>query len=168
VRPFDPWSLPEEQLLRVGRDAIWLERYRDACEALGEYCDRLRKFDRPISPAILAYYGLAVGHSQNVREGLRLCLDALSRDRRNPNIYHCAARLYVLADSKKNALEVIAQGLRISRGHRGLTALRQSLGVRQRVPIPFLPRRNAINIRLGRALRKMKKKGRPKIVASAR
>ena len=158
MRPFDSGSLSEEQLLRVGRDSIWLERYRDACEALGEYCDRLRKFNRPISPAILAYYGLAVGHSRNIREGLRMCLDALSRDRRNPSIYVCAARLYILADSKKNALEVIGQGLRISRNHRGLTALRQSLGVRQRVPIPFLPRRNAINIRLGRALRKMKKK----------
>ena len=156
--PFDSWSLSEDRLLRVGRDAIWLEKYRDAREALGEYCDRLRKFDRPISPAILAYYGLAVGHSQNVREGLRLCLDALAQDRRNPSIYLCTARLYILADSKKKALEVIAHGLRISRGHRGLTALRRSLGVRQRVAIPFLPRRNAINIRLGRALRKMKKK----------
>ena len=159
MSPFDSRSLSEEELLRVGRDAIWLERYRDACEALGEYCGRLRKFDRPISPAVLAYYGLAVGHSQDVREGLRLCLEALAQDRRNPNIYLCAARVYILADSKKNALEVIAQGLRISRGNRGLAALRRSLGVRQRVPIPFLPRRNAINIRLGRALRKMKKKG---------
>jgi hypothetical protein len=162
VPPFDSWSLSEEQLLRVGRDAIWLERYRDASDALAEYCSRLTKHNRPISPAILAYYGLAVGHSQNVREGLRLCLDALSKDRRSPTIYLCAARLYILANSKKNALDVITKGLRVSRGHRGLNALRLSLGVRQRVPIPFLPRRSAVNIQIGRALRRMKKKQRSK------
>lgn len=156
MHPFDSWSLDEEHLLRLGRDAIWLERYSDACEALSEYRERLRRYDRPIAPAIQAYYGLSVGHAQNIREGIRICLDALSRDRHNPNIYLCVARLYVLAGSKENALDAIAQGLRVSRGHRGLTALRRSLGVRQRVPIPFLPRRNPVNVRIGRAIRKIK------------
>ena len=156
---FDSWSLSEEQLLRLGRDALWLERYRDACEALSEYCERLKRYDRPISPAILAYYGLSLGHSQNIREGLRICLEALSQDRRNPNVYLCVGRLYILGNDRKAALEVISQGLRISRGHRGLTALRQSLGMRQAVPIPFLARRNAVNVKLGKALRKIKSKG---------
>jgi len=161
VQPTDSWSLSEEQLLRVGRDALWLERYSDARQALMEYCDRLRRYERPIPAAILAYYGLAVGHSQNIREGLRICLDALNQDRRNPNIYLCLARLYVLASSRKVALDVILQGLKVSRGHRGLTALRRSLGVRQSVPIPFLPRKSPLNIQLGKALRRLKRKGPP-------
>ena len=156
---FDSWSLSEEQLLRHGRDALWLERYSDACRALSEYCERLKRYDRPIPPPILAYFGLAVGHSQNIREGLRICLEALSQDRRNPNIFLCVGRLYILANDRKAALEVISQGLRVSRGHRGLTALRQSMGVRQSVPIPFLPRKNAVNIRIGKAIRRIKKKG---------
>lgn len=164
MHPFDSWSLSEEQLLRLGRDAIWLERYGDASEALSEYCDRLSRYKLPIAPAILAYYGLAVGHSRDVREGLRICLDALSKDRRDPSIYFCAARLYILADSKKSALDIIAQGLRISRSHRGLTALRQSLGLRQRVPIPFLPRQNAVNVKIGRAIRKIRGKAVPRKV----
>jgi len=162
VSPFDSWSLSEEQLLRLGRDALWLERYRDACQALSEYCERLKRYERPIAPPILAYYGLAVGHSQNVREGLRICLEALSQERRNPNIFLCVARLYILANNRRSALEVISQGLRISKGHRGLTALRQSMGVRQAVPIPFLPRKSAVNIRIGRAIRRIKKKGKTK------
>ena len=85
--PLDVWSLSEEQLLRHGRDALWLEKYPDACEALLEYCERLKRYERPVPPAVLAYFGLAVGHSRNVREGLKLCLEALSQDRRNPNIY---------------------------------------------------------------------------------
>jgi len=160
VTSFDSWSLSEEQLLRLGRDALWLERYNDACQALSEYCERLKRYERPISPPILAYYGLALGHSQNIREGLRICLEALSQDRRNPNIYLCVARLYILANDRKAALEVIAQGLRISKGHRGLTALRHSLGMRQAVPIPFLPRRSPVNFKLGKAIRKIKSKGR--------
>ena len=44
----------------------------------------------------------------------------------------------------------------------GLTALRQSMGVRQAVPIPFLPRKSAVNIRIGRAIRRIKKKGKTK------
>jgi hypothetical protein len=164
VNPFDSWSLSEEQLLRLGRDALWLERYPDAREALSEYCKRLRRYDRPVPPAILAYYGLSVGHSQNIREGLRICLDALNLDRRNPNIYLCLARLYVLAGSKKVALDVIGQGLRVSRGHRGLTALRRSLGIRQSVPIPFLSRRNAVNVKIGKAIHRLKAKNPPQTV----
>ena len=159
---FDSWSLSEEQLLRLGRDALWLERYNDACQALSEYCERLKRYDRPIPPPILGYYGLAVGHSQNIREGLRICLEALSQDRRNPNIFLCVARLYILASDRKAALDVVAQGLRVSKGHRGLTALRQSMGVRQSVPIPFLPRKNAVNIRIGKAIRRIRKRGKTK------
>jgi hypothetical protein len=43
---------------------------------------------------------------------------------------------------------------------RGLIALRRALGVRQVRAIPFLPRDNAVNVRLGRILRKVKGKTR--------
>lgn len=154
--PSDTWSLSEEQLLRIGRNALWLENYREAYEALSEYCDRLKKRHRWIPPATLACYGLAVGYAENVREGTNICLEAFSQDRHNASIHFCLARLYVLAGSKRNAVEVITQGLRLSRSHRGLNALRKALGVRQALPIPFLSRQNAVNVRLGRALRKLK------------
>jgi len=151
-------KLSDEQLLRLGRNALWLERYQNACEAFREYCDRLSHQERKIPPTVLAYYGLALGHSQNVREGLKICLKALSADRRNPTIYSCLARLYVLAGSKRSAVDVILQGLRVRANHRGLNALRVDLGVRQSRPIPFLPRESPVNIRLGRALKKLKRK----------
>jgi predicted Zn-dependent protease len=159
MAPRDSWGLSEEQLLRLGRDALWQGKYDDACEALSEYCDRLKHYNRPVPPAVLAYYGLSIGHSRSAREGLRICLDAISQDRRNPNIYLCLARLYVLANSRKNAVDVIAQGLRVSRTHQGLRALRQELGVRQKPAIPFLARENAVNVGLGRVLRRLKKPG---------
>ena len=151
-------NLSDEQLLRVGRDALWLGRYQDASDALRQYCDRLSHHEKKIPPTVIAYYGLALGHSANVREGLQICLGALSVDRRNPTIYLCLARLYVLAGSKRSAVDVIAQGLRYRANHRGLNALRVDLGVRQSRPIPFLPRENPVNIRLGRVLKKVKRK----------
>lgn len=158
----DSWSLSDEQLLRQGRDALRLGRYREACDALGEYCGRAMRMDKPIPSSALAYYGLAVGHAENVRDGLEICFQALEADRRNSNAYLCLARLYVLADAKKNAIDVLAKGLRAcGKNQRELAALRRSLGERQLRAIPFLPRDSVINVRLGRVLKKLKKTVRP-------
>jgi len=153
----DAWSLSDEQLLRQGRDALRLGRYREACDVLAEYCGRSIRMERQIPSSALAYYGLAVGHAENVRDGLEICFQALAADRRNPNAYLCIARLYVLADAKKNAIDVLGQGLRVAKNHRGLIALRRDLGVRQRRAVPFLPRESALNVRLGKVLRKLRK-----------
>lgn len=154
----DAWSLSDEQLMRQGRDALRLGRYREACDSLGEYCGRSMRQERPIPSSVLAFYGLAVGHAENVRDGLEICFQALAADRRDPNAFLCLARLYVLADAKKNAIDVLAQGLRVSPNHRGLNALRRGLGQRQGRAIPFLSRDNVVNVRLGRVMRKLKRK----------
>jgi hypothetical protein len=93
-----------------------------------------------------------------VKEGLKICLQALSSDRRNPDAYLCLARVYLLQGSRRNAIDVLAQGVRLCGNNRGLTELRNGLGIRQPPPIPFLPRESTINVRLGRALRKRKQK----------
>ena len=157
----DAWSLSDEQLLRQGCDALRRERYREACDALGEYCGRSLRMETPIPSTALAFYGLAVGHAENVRDGLEICFQALSADRRNSNAYLCLARLYVLADARKNAIDVLAQALRVCGDQRELIALRRTLGVRQVCAIPFLPRESVVNVRLGRVLRKLKGKIRP-------
>ncbi len=159
----EAWSLSDEQLLRRGRDALRLGRYREACDALGEYCDRATRLEKPIPSSALAFYGLAVGHAENVRDGLELCFQALAADRRNSNAYLCLARLYVLADEKKKAIDVLGQGLRVCGNPRSLITLRRSLGVRQVPAIPFLPRENAVNVNLGRVLRKLKGKIGPSV-----
>ena len=154
----EAWSLSDDQLLRVCRKELHLERYRQAYDALLEYCARLMREGRRIPPVILASYGLAVAHAENVKEGLKICLQALSSDRRNPDVYLCLARVYILQGSRRNAIDVLAQGARLCGKHRGLSELRNELGIRQPPPIPFLPRESAINVRLGRALRKHKQK----------
>ena len=157
----DAWSLSYEQLLRLGQDALRQGRYREACDALAEYCGRSMRQERAIPSNVLAFYGLAVGHAENIRDGLKICFQSLEADRQDPNAYLCLARLYVLADSKKNAIDVLAQGLRVAPNHRGLNALRRGLGQRQGRAIPFLPRDNKVNVRLGRVIRKLKKRDPP-------
>jgi hypothetical protein len=152
----EAWSLSDDQLLRICRKELHFERYRQAYDALLEYCARLMREGRRVPPGILASYGLAVAHAENAKEGLRICLQALSSDRRNPESYLCLARVYLLTGSRRNAIDVIAQGIRLCGKHRGLSDLRNELGVRQPPPIPFLPRESTINVRLGRALRKRK------------
>jgi len=154
----EAWSLSDDQLLRVCRKELHFERYRQAYDALLEYCGRLMRAGKRIPPNILASYGLAVAHAENVKEGLRICLQALSSDRRNAEAYLCLARVYLLQGSRRNAIDVLAQGARLCGKHRGLSELRDELGIRQPLPIPFLPRESAINVRLGRVLRKRKQK----------
>ena len=154
----EAWSLSDDQLLRVCRKELHFERYRQAYDALLEYCSRLMREGRRVPPNILASYGLAVAHAENVKEGLKICLQALSSDRRNPDAYWCLARVYILQGSRRNAIDVIAQGVRLCGKHSGLSELRNELGIRQAPPIPFLPRESTLNVRLGRALRKRKQK----------
>jgi tetratricopeptide (TPR) repeat protein len=145
-------------LLRQGRDALKLQRYVQASDLLSEYCDRLTQQEAPIPAGVLANYALALGHTRRLKEGLEICLKALSYEPRNPHIYLNLAHLYLLADSKKKAIDAIDRGLRISRDHRWLLRLREEMGVRKSPPIPFLPRGSAVNAKLGRAIRKPKAK----------
>lgn len=146
----------DEEVLKRGREALKLERYAQAADFFVEYCDRLRQQGTAVPAGVLASYAVALGHTRRLKEGIEICLKALSADRRNPHIIYCLAQLYVLADSKRKAIEVVERGLRRSPDHRGLLRIRQELGVRRSPPIPFLPRRNLVNVRLGKAIRKRK------------
>jgi tetratricopeptide (TPR) repeat protein len=146
----------DEELLQKGREAVRLQHYGRAREFLAEYCERFAKRGDGIPPGVLASYALAVGHSRSLKEGLDLCLKALASDRRNPHIYWSLAKLYILADSRKKAVDAVEIGLRLSPENTGLLKIRELLGVRQPPPIKFLPRSSAVNVRLGKAIRKLK------------
>jgi hypothetical protein len=148
----------DEELLVLGRDALKLKRYSQAAEYLLEYCDRLTKKGTIVPGGVLASYGVALGHTQRLREGMAVCLNGVASDRRNPHVYWCLAELHVLAGSRKKALEAVDRGLSLSPGHPGLVRLRKELGVRQGTPIPFLSRASGVNVRLGRILHSLRAK----------
>lgn len=146
----------DEELLRLGRDALKLQRYAQAREFLAEYCDRQTKRGGAVPAGILASYSLSLGHTRSLKEALDFCLKALASDRRNAYIYWSLAQLYILADSRKKAIDVVEAGLRMTPDHMGLLKLREELGVRQEPPIKFLSRKNTVNVRLGKAIHKLK------------
>ena len=140
----------------MGRDALSKQRYREAMELLSEYCWRMNREGKPVAANVLAGYGLAVGHVLDKKDGIKICLQALSQDRRNPHVFLCLARLYLLLDSRKRAIDAVIQGLHFGPGHRELLALHRGLGIRQMPPIPFLPRGTAVNVRLGRTIYRLR------------
>jgi len=146
----------DEELLKRGRDALKLQRYTQAREFLSEYCNRQNKRDMSIPTGILASYALALGHTKGLKEGLELCLKAVASDRRNPHIYWSLSQLYMLSGSRKKAVEALEVGLRVTPDHRGLLKLREDLGVRRPPPIRFLSRDSVVNVKLGKALHKIK------------
>jgi tetratricopeptide (TPR) repeat protein len=149
----------DEELLKRGRDALKLQRYPQAREFLSEYCNRQTKRDLSVPTGILASYALSLGHTKSLKEGLDLCLKAVSSDRRNPHIYWSLVQLYLLSGSRKKAVDAMEIGLKVAPDHRGLLKLRQEMGVRKAPPIRFLSRNSVVNVKLGKALHKLRTGG---------
>ncbi len=154
--------LSDEELARRGRDLVRRRQYSLGHEMLAEYCARQVAQDQPIGASVMAAYGLAIGMTGDVREGIETCQRALSADRRNAEIWTAMARLTMQAGMRKKAVDAIARGLALAPRNRELVELRETLGERHRPAVPFLPRDNAVNVRLGRVLHKLRKGGKGK------
>ena len=92
----------------------------------------------------------------DVHEGMETCQRALSADRRNGEIWAAMALLSLRARSKKKAVEAIMRGLALAPKSRALRELHRKLGIRRQPPVPFLPRENPVNVKLGRALHRLR------------
>lgn len=149
-------SIPDEDLARRGRNFARRGQYALANEFLSEYCARALRQEKAIPGSVLAAYGLAVGLSADLKEGIEICLRALSSDRRNPEIFLSLARLHAHAGSRKRAIEAIDRGLGFSVQHRELMELKKQLGQRQIPLLPFLSRDHPINVRLGRLFHRLR------------
>lgn len=148
--------LHEEELLANAREALKAKQYPAARDLFAEYCGRFAAAGTSVPPGIVASYALARGHTREMKTALDMCRRALSADRKNPYIHACLAELYLLAGSRRQAVESVRKGLSCSPDYPVLLRLREELGVRQRRPIGFLPRANPLNIALGRAIRRMR------------
>jgi predicted Zn-dependent protease len=147
-------------LARRGRDLVRRRQYSLAHEILAEYCSRQVAHSRPIGATVMAAYGLAVGMTGDLQEGLETCQRALSADRRNAEIWAAVGRLAMHAGIRKKAVDAVARGLALAPRSRDLLELRDALGERHRPAVPFLARDNVVNVRLGRVLHRLRKGGR--------
>jgi hypothetical protein len=146
--------LPEEELIRRAREAVKRGLYAQAAELYFDYCERLERQGRSISPVILANYALCVGKTRRPQEGLEICRKAIAPGGRHPEVSLCLAKLHLLAGARRLAVEEIDRGLRVSPQYGPLGRLREELGLRRAPPIRFLSRKSALNVRLGKLLRR--------------
>ncbi|HTR04655.1 MAG TPA: hypothetical protein VMN82_15825 [Thermoanaerobaculia bacterium] len=146
----------DEELLDAGREAVKREQWPRAKEFLSAYVDRHSARRENVPASAMATYALCLAHLKEQKKGLDLCKKAQYADPRNPHIFWCLAQIHLLARSRKDAIEAVEKGLRAAPDNFVLLRVRRRLGVRQPPPLPFLDRRHALNVRLGRIIHKLK------------
>lgn len=146
----------DEELLEAGRDAVKREQWKQAATLMSAYVDRWVARRSPPPAGAVATYALCLGHTHELQRGLELAKRSQRSDPRNPNVYWCLAQLYMLARSRKDAIETVERGLRVAPDNFVLLRMRKRLGVRQPPPLPFLARHHKLNVRLGRLMHKLR------------
>jgi len=146
----------DEELLEAGREAVKREQWPRAAAFMSAYVDRFTARRESAPAGAVATYALCLGHTHEIRRGLELAKRAQHSDPRNPNVYWCLAQLYVLARSRKEAIETVERGLRAAPDNFVLLRMRKRLGVRQPPPLPFLSRNHSLNVKLGKLMHRIK------------
>jgi len=99
-----------------------------------------------------SYCGLARVLSGDAT-GLDMCRQAAKSELHDGDVYLNLARAEWYFENRKATIMVLKKGLNIDNRHPGLRRMREQLGVRQRSPLPFLPRTHPLNKALGNLMR---------------
>jgi predicted Zn-dependent protease len=105
----------------------------------------------PGNPFYISYLGVALAASeQEWAEAEKLCHSAMRMNRRNAQLYLNLAEVYVAADRKQDAADILARGLRYAPHDVRLKLGLDRLAMRRAAVLSFLPRQHAVNRSLGR------------------
>lgn len=144
-------EMPETDLIRLGKEAWKKGRVNEAARMLFAACDRLSRNDEARVPAsALSLYAVCLAQQGKLKEAVETCRHALSLEPSSLDSHLNMARIYLRADSRKKAIEVLDRGLAISPRNRDLLTLREELGRRRQPVIGFLARDNPLNVALGK------------------
>ena len=159
-RPLDePPDHPLDQFVSEFRQAVL------ACRAdnwrLGyEILTRLAPQTRPketLPGVFYSYLGVAIARCEGRKhDGVELARYALRLQPREPDNYCNMALLSITLGRRREALRWIEKGLRYDPRHRRLLEVRESLGIRRRPPLAFLPRSNPLNVVLGQVAHRVR------------
>lgn len=138
-------------------EAISATRAEDYLRALTLFVDAYGGEDAPTTMNAKAATGLSFFAvclalvQKKYKAAIDLCKRALELEFYNGDHYANLTRVYAAAGNRKKALETAESGLKLLPEHEGILAARRALGVRARPAVPFLDRRNPINVSLGQA-----------------
>jgi tetratricopeptide (TPR) repeat protein len=90
----------------------------------------------------------------HVKKGLELCRKSIETEPANFDHYLYMGKVYILAGNKKEALQVLREGMQQG-GSPQIEELLMTIGIRKPPVISFLPRSNPINKYLGLILSRL-------------
>jgi tetratricopeptide (TPR) repeat protein len=103
-----------------------------------------------VNPLVCSYLALCTAREEGeFVNAVMLCRQVIRDDPDNPTHYLNLGRIYLHAGRRNAAIQTLRGGFRIA-PHPTLHALLESLGFRQRPPLPFLQRQHPLNKFLGR------------------
>jgi predicted Zn-dependent protease len=131
------------------RTGLSLLRGGDASKALPHLRTALDQ--EPDNAFYISYVGLAIAASeQKWAEAEELCRSAMRMNRRQAQLYLNLAEVYVAADRKQDAADILARGLHYAPYDLRLKMALDRLAMRRPAVLPFLPRQHTLNRNLGR------------------
>lgn len=105
---------------------------------------------QPNNPRYRSYLGLCLGLAERrFDKAVDLCRTAAKEEFFNPAMYHNLARVYLAFGFKAEGIRYLRRGSMIDPGNVVIAQELQVLGVRQKPPLRFLPRRHTLNRWLG-------------------
>lgn len=145
-------SQSAEESFQKGLVALDQGRRREAMALFEAAVELQRRMgsERP-QARYLSYYGLCLGlELQDIHEALRFCREAVTRESYNANIRCNLGRVLMAAGRRKEAYESFLRGLKLQPNHPLIVRQIRLMGLRRRPALPFLSRKNPINVFLGR------------------
>ena len=131
------------------RTGLAFLRGGDAHKALSHL--RIALYRDPGNPFYISYLGVALAAAeQKWAEAEKLCHSAMRMNRRNAQLYLNLAEVYVAADRKQDAADILARGLHYAPHDQRLNMALDRLAIRRPAVLRFLPRQHVINRNLGR------------------
>ena len=120
------------------------------------YFEKVRNKYGPIA-SVLSWLGLAIARSKegDLRPAEMLCKEAIEQEYYNPSYYRNLAEVYLIWGKKAKAIEILRQGMKITKGDEVLIKELNKLGLRKKSAISFLSRSNILNIYCGVIRQKM-------------
>jgi len=149
------------QETNIYRDyAVMCPEFRQgiACLAEGEHDKALDAFaladhktarDDVYKNKYQSFHGLMLVYAGQSK-GIELCRAASATECFDGDVFYNQARAELELDHRRQAVMALRRGLDFDRNHPDLLRLRQRLGVRRGLVIPFLDRDNALNKLFGK------------------
>jgi len=131
------------------------ERFQEAMEVFEKYLPKLSGDgdlqDKRFAAAAFSYYGLCVAMvRRKYADALKYCNISVKANFMDPEHRINLALVYLERDDRKNAVRNLEAGLRLQPSNKRIQKIFSEIGRRKPVTLPFLSRRNPINVWLGK------------------